>query len=68
MSISCFFYENNGNTGCRALDSRNVVVEPDARSRMESALCRSGSFIQCPIFERAQQWLEQARASDQRAA
>ena len=64
MTISCCFYENNQNTGCRALDSHNVVVGPDARSRMERALCCCGSFIQCPIFERAQQWLEQARASD----
>ncbi len=68
MNISCWFYEGNGATGCRALDSGGVLVERDLRSRIESALCRSGHFIQCPIFERAQQWLERARATDDRVA
>jgi hypothetical protein len=61
MSIQCCFFETAADMGCRALGSVGAALSPRARHRLETTLCCTGAFIQCPIFRRAQFWLAQAR-------
>lgn len=63
MAITCIFFTDDAPQRCRVLEALRCQPAPTVLQLLEDSCCRTGQFIRCPIFQRVERGLLEARAS-----